>query len=204
MPRGRPKTKEEPAIEAKEKEAPFGKVIEDTGARRVPFELNPGDEVSLNIKQRRFVFLLGRNDFSLTPDNWHSIIPLDISDTDLHYLRLDYEAGDIVKGKHYLPTYPKGDDTIDRFVKSLKEPFSSFQKKVIALVNHKGLVEGYTPAEIIQSLIRAEQEVGPRKAYQKYLEDAMEHVGGITPITDTPLISITLNTLEEKSTKIRL
>ena len=170
-----------------------------TKAPTDPFWLEPGDVISINMKQRSMImFPLGNGDiFRLNHRLWHAEIPENTPEDWLKALMILLEQGDIVKGKKHMPKYPKNPKVLEKCKQYLELPVDQLIRKLKPLVIHKGLVEGYRSSEIIMSLMRYEQEHFHRKSYIDLLNEALEHIGGTGPITQTPVENLHADDLEE-------
>jgi len=181
-----------------EPKVPLTKTAPDKSSKD-PFWLEKGDMISLDMKHRSMVMfpLPGGRIFRMNHRQWHAEIPQDISAQWLKALMLLFEQGDIVKGKEFRPKYPKNPLIMQKYQNDLNLPTTALIKKLKPLVIHKGLIEGYRSSEIIMALMRYEQEHMHRKAYIDLLNEALEHIGGTGPITQSPVENISMDKAEE-------
>jgi len=159
-----------------------------------PFWLEAGDVISLNMKQRAMVMfpLPGGRIFRMNSRLWNAEIPADTPPEWLKALMLLYEQGDISKGKKYLPKYPKNPEVMKKFQRYLDLPMEQLIKKLKPLVLHRGLIEGYRSSEILMAMMRFEQDHFHRKQYIDIVNEALEHIGGTGPITQSPVENLTM------------
>lgn len=151
-----------------------------------PFFLKGGDEVSINLKQRKFI-ILPRSRWELNPRQWSGIIPEVIDPVELKMLRVCLEAGDLLKGKVY--TGIKKDETTLRKAAMLLElDEQSMRNSLGLIVQNRGLIGGYLNREIFRYLIRFEDDNDHRRPVLDLLQNAIEHVGK-GPLRTTPVIS---------------
>lgn len=166
---------------------------------RDPFWLEPGDSISLNMKQRAMIMfpLPGGRIFRMNNRLWNAEIPKDTPPEWVKALMLLFEQGDIVKGKQFCPKYPKNAEVMKKFQKYLDLPIAQLIKKLKPLVLHRGLIEGYRSSEILMAMMRFEQDHFHRKQYIDLVNEALEHIGGAGPITQSPVQNLTAEGAEE-------
>ena len=199
-------TPEEPKINVRAKEPKLPE--KDTAPEKAPadpFWLEVGDVISINMKQRSMIMFPLEDGviFRLNHRQWFAEIPGNIRPDWLKALMLLYEQGDIVMGKKHMPKYPKNPAVLERCKQYLEYPIDQLILKLKPLVIHKGLVDGYRSSEIIMAMMRYEQEHFHRKAYIDILNEALEHIGGTGPITQTPVQNITTEAVEALAGNIR-
>lgn len=154
-----------------------------------PFFLKSGDEVSINLKQRKFL-ILPKSKWELNTRRWTAVIPDNIDPVELRMLRTCLENGDIVKGNVYTGIERKP-GTLSKAVKILKRPEAEMRKKLGLIVQQRGLVDGYMPYEIFRHLIRYEDDNEHRKKVLDFLQSALDTIGS-GPIKNTPVINKTI------------
>jgi len=183
----------EPTIEV-ENLVPLGDIVglpEDppAGPIATPFFLRPGDTISLNLKQRKFM-RIPRSEFTLTPRKWSGVIPKDMDGVQMRMLRIMLEAQDIVKGKVYTGI-GKNEVTLAKAVTLLDAGYEDFRASIGLMVQHKGLIGGYKPHEIFRHLMRQEDDNNHRRPVLNYLQSAMD-ASGAGPIKSTPVVNKTI------------
>lgn len=173
-------------------------------SEKAPYAVEPGDIVSLDMRKRKFLMfpLPGGNIFRLSPgekseDSWWAKVPENTPERFLKSLSVAMEMGDIVRGKEFLPAYPKDDRVIEAYCKKLELSLDRLVKELKPLVLHKGLIGGYMCADIIRYMMAFEQKHYHRKQYLELLQEALDHIGGPGPVTVTPVKDITIGAAED-------
>lgn len=154
-----------------------------------PYFLKPGDIISLNLKQRKFL-VLPRSGWKLSPRNWNGEIPTGIDPVELKMLRIALEAGDILKGKVYTGI-KKDESTLNKASMLLELDEQSLRNALGKIVQHRGLVGGYLAREIFRYLVRFEDDNEHRRPVLDLLQNAIDHVAkgplSITPVVSKPI-----------------
>jgi hypothetical protein len=154
-----------------------------------PFFVNPGDEVSLNLKQRKFL-ILPKSGWELSPRKWSGIIPDPIDPVELKMLRICLEAGDLVKGRVFTGI-EKDETTLHKAAQILQQSEIEMRLKIGLLVQHKGLIGGYQPYEILRYLIRFEDDNEHRRSVMDFIQSGLDFLGS-SPPKSTPLVVKTI------------
>ena len=157
-------------IEPPKEEPLVSDVITDTV---IPFFLKPGDTISLNLKHRSFLFVGG---IRLTPSEWSAQIPENIEPAALKALRHALEAGDIAIGEKYMPKYPRDEKVFQQYCALLERDLGTVKKKIIALISIRGLVNGFTPREIVAAMMQEEMKGLHRKSFIELLQTGLDHL----------------------------
>lgn len=155
------------------------------GPTNTPFFLKPGDQVSINLKQRKFL-ILPKSRWELNPRKWTGTIPDPIDPVELKMLRICLEAGDIVKGEVFTGI-EKDETTLPKSAELLELGEVERRKALGLIVQHKGLIGGYMPYEIFRYLIRFEDDNEHRRPVMDFIQKALDFLGSGPP-KSTPLI----------------
>ena len=163
-------------------------------APATPFFLKPGDIVSLNLRQRKFL-ILPKSEWELSPRKYSGAIPDPIDPIELKMLRICLEAGDIVKGDVYTGIQ-KDESTLRKAAELLDYPDIDRRLKLGLLVQHKGLIGGYQAYEIFRYLMRFEDDNEHRKPVLDFIQTGLDFLGSGPP-RSTPLVNRTIEQITE-------
>jgi len=181
------------AIGSGPEEAKQQQIEAPSAASATPFFLKPGDVVSINLKQRKFIIL--PSGWELNPRKWNSEIPNPIDPVELKMLRMCLEAGDLVKGKVFTGI-SKDQTTLTKAATLLGEKEVVMRELLGLIVQHKGVVGGYLPYEIFRYLMRYEDDNEHRKRVLGFLQSGLDFLGSGPP-RSTPVLSKTIEQITE-------
>lgn len=143
--------------------------------------LGPGDIVSINLRSGSH-FWLGddyNQVFFLNRKNWHQVIPDDIAYSDLLKIKQAIATGRLIKGRVNTSKVGKNPAIKEHYNQILNSntgpiPEKRLKDLIRTLVNSR-TIEGYTPTEIINSMIGFERTHKNRPDILSYLSESYQY-----------------------------
>ena len=139
----------------------------------VPYFLQPGDEVSLDLRRRQFLILPG---LSLSTGSPTGVIPEGTNAEGLACLRRALEHGDIVRGSIHVPVFRKVNGTIKKCIELLEYDSPGMKSRVgkIVQAGYRNYVDGHHPYDLVHAMLKAERDGRNRKAHMHILQSALQ------------------------------